>query len=391
VVVFGLRYRKRASSTHAKSDADLHVWDTDLHLPPWIPDSEKAMVEALLDGWASKLHQSQTGLITEACHDLTKPLRPLWVSDGSVIWRDAVPDPTRLEFTPMYLVSASKCAAHPALRPVAKFSNFSWKYIHGAGDDHESWCRGLTPTLFWKNRERLLCTDPEFTDDIIEDIVAASNPTQSALVQMVHSCKKKDKDPSSSGEDDAVAWVGRSIGVAPITYFGSVELPATHPPPFDAVVNCSSSLVAKGVESLLLAQGIPLQQALVENHKYNRFSLQNGLKRALPFSLGRIGKGERVLIVCDDGRDIAPCVAAAIHWAVVHNHNRLDGCDLDAGDNAKEPLQQPVSKDDVRDAVAYVSRFCPSAHPTRGSIKQVYNFLRDREKESSTLKSSGVV
>ena len=39
--------------------------------------------------------------------ELRKPLRPLWVSQNSLIWLDQVPDLADLEFTPLLLVSAS--------------------------------------------------------------------------------------------------------------------------------------------------------------------------------------------------------------------------------------------------------------------------------------------
>ena len=38
---------------------------------------------------------------------LRKPLRPLWVSQNSLIWLDRVPDVADLGFTPLLLVSAS--------------------------------------------------------------------------------------------------------------------------------------------------------------------------------------------------------------------------------------------------------------------------------------------
>lgn len=38
---------------------------------------------------------------------LTKPLRPLWVSQRSLIWLNEVTHPVDLPFTPIFLVSAS--------------------------------------------------------------------------------------------------------------------------------------------------------------------------------------------------------------------------------------------------------------------------------------------
>lgn len=38
---------------------------------------------------------------------LLRPLRPLWISQNSLIWLNEVADPADLPFTPLYLVSAS--------------------------------------------------------------------------------------------------------------------------------------------------------------------------------------------------------------------------------------------------------------------------------------------
>ena len=38
-----------------------------------------------------------------------------------------------------------------------------------------------------------------------------------------------------------------------------------------------------------------------------------------------------------------------------------------------------VSKSDVKKSLAFVSSYCPQACPCRGSLKQVYNFLREQD------------
>jgi tRNA A64-2'-O-ribosylphosphate transferase len=50
-------------------------------------------------------------------------------------------------------------------------SEFSWQYIPGAGDDEESWARGLTPTLFWKHSYDLLDAGPDHCNQLVADIV----------------------------------------------------------------------------------------------------------------------------------------------------------------------------------------------------------------------------
>lgn len=44
-------------------------------------------------------------------------------------------------------------------------------YIQGAGDDHESWAMGLTPALFWANRDVLLDAEDNEIDDIVAVLV----------------------------------------------------------------------------------------------------------------------------------------------------------------------------------------------------------------------------
>ena len=53
-------------------------------------------------------HIIQAGVdVAALARELRKPLRPLWVSQNSLIWLDQVPDLADLDFTPLLLVSAS--------------------------------------------------------------------------------------------------------------------------------------------------------------------------------------------------------------------------------------------------------------------------------------------
>ena len=44
-------------------------------------------------------------------------------------------------------------------------------YVQGAADDSESWAKGLSPTLFWRNRDRLLAASPNEVEDLIKEIL----------------------------------------------------------------------------------------------------------------------------------------------------------------------------------------------------------------------------
>lgn len=142
-------------------------WDCSLHLPLFVSDTEKRMIEKRLDDWNKELEASGAD-ITNIALALRKPLRPLWISQKTVIWLNEVPDYDSWDFTPVILVSASSTNCTSQQRTT---SEFSWNYIAGAGDDEESWARGLSPDLFWKNAYDIISSDPDFCNQMIANIV----------------------------------------------------------------------------------------------------------------------------------------------------------------------------------------------------------------------------
>lgn len=144
-----------------------HDWDCSLHLPLWVSKTEKAAIEDRLEGWTKDLDTSGADIaILASC--LKKPLRPLWISQKTVIWINEVPDYDSWDFTPIILVSASSTSGVTQHRTT---SEFSWNYIPGAGDDEESWARGLSPNLFWNHAYNLISTEPDLCNQKVADIV----------------------------------------------------------------------------------------------------------------------------------------------------------------------------------------------------------------------------
>ena len=142
-------------------------WDCSLHLPLWISKTERALIEDRLDEWTQQLDASGADIATlAAC--LKKPLRPLWISQKTVIWLNEVPDHDSWDFTPIILVSASFSTGFSQIRTT---SEYSWNYIAGAGDDEESWARGLIPNLFWNHAFDLISSGPDLCNQKVADIV----------------------------------------------------------------------------------------------------------------------------------------------------------------------------------------------------------------------------
>ena len=72
-------------------------------------------------------------------------------------------------FVPIVLLSVSEDRSEKEHRE----EGFSWFYVKGAGDDHENWCRGLSPHEFWSNKEEILSSDdPGCVDEMVDKLVA---------------------------------------------------------------------------------------------------------------------------------------------------------------------------------------------------------------------------
>lgn len=146
----------------------LDYWDCQLHLPIWVSETEKNNIANLLDSWVEALKACPGANLIPLARALRKPLRTLWVSQKTVIWINEVVDTETLDFTPIFLVSASQPVSCTQRMTDAEFS---WSYIPGAADDEESWARGLTPALFWRHAYDLVNDGPVDCNRKVADLV----------------------------------------------------------------------------------------------------------------------------------------------------------------------------------------------------------------------------
>ncbi|UPR02296.1 initiator tRNA phosphoribosyl transferase [Chloropicon primus] len=334
-------------------------WDDALHLPSWVSDMEASEIEKRLEGWSQKLASTQRSLLLELSGKLRRPLRALWLSEESFIWDQVtVEDREGFPFTPVYLLACSKFGEYPRTSS-EKFCDFSWRYLRGAADDHESWAEGLTPKIFWSHHEVLLRTDPEDIDQVVEDLVKAEGLQYGAgfagkrLSQRISSC---------SAGGTGISWIGNlGIGICSAKALSSLDAETKAGA---ACLNCSTSTRLEDLE--------PVKHIEVLPHKFDRFSLQNALEEATAFISKNAREGRRLVVTCDDGQDISPAVVAAylLLFGVSTSASREE-----CQGAANRSTGGKYTKEDVRSAVSCVTQYCPAAHPSRGSIKQVYNFL----------------
>ncbi|WCJ42578.1 initiator tRNA phosphoribosyl transferase family protein [Euphorbia peplus] len=386
-----MRKEEDTSSCAQITSMDSDNWDCSLHLPLWIPDTERAAIEDRLEQWTKELEDSGADIASIAL-SLKKPLRPLWISQRTVIWLNEVPDHDSWDFTPIILVSTSSPSGIYQHRTTCEFS---WNYIPGAGDDEESWARGLSPGLFWNNAYDLISSEPGLCNQKVADIVEKdrvyrSQRGQSAPQVTVKSSKMLDReiDPSqfesslsldvdntctglnSSQNDEKFYWLGpTSLAV------GSTQL-ATDASNADCILNCDQHFIhiyLQGNEAYL---HLPMLSS-----KFDRFSILSNLPAAVRFAKVNLRKGNRLLVCCQNGEDISVCVCLAILTSLFDDEGIFD--------DGKSFSDTNITKLEMRRRLVFICKFAVNARPSRGNLKQVFAFLSGQWSLPSTSPCSG--
>ncbi|XP_050219832.1 uncharacterized protein C3F10.06c [Mercurialis annua] len=360
-------------------------WDCSLHLPLWVPETEKAAIEERIEEWTKQLEDSGADIASIASC-LKKPLRPLWISQKTVIWLNEVPDHDSWDFTPIILVNAS--SLNSIYQPRTS-SEFSWNYIAGAGDDEESWARGLTPTLFWNHVYDIISSEPGLCKQKVADIVEkdrvyraqrGQNAPQvtvapSKMLRTTNDISQIEPSLSlglyngtlkSSEEDHSVSWLGSTnLAVA------GTQL-AAHLSDVDCILNCDLESICVQLQDSGTYMHLPMLGS-----KFDRFSLLTNLPDAVNFAKLQLSKGKRLLVCCHNGEDISVCVCLAILTSLFSDEGIFnDGKSFDSTN---------ITKWEVRRRLVFVCQFAVTARPSRGNLKQVFAFLSGQRSPSSLL------
>ncbi|CAN6207494.1 unnamed protein product [Urochloa humidicola] len=364
-------------------------WDSSVHLPVWVLDTEKNAVEGRIEEWTDQFELCGADIHSLAIN-LQKPLRPLWISQRTRIWLNEVPELESWDFTPIILISASASDAFATQR---MSSEFSWQYIPGAGDDEESWARGLTPTLFWKHSYDLLDAGPDHCNQLVADIVEkdrvyraqrgehspqiTAKPLKSHYdLKCYDDCTSAmwpvNSDPCTSTIDAQCSnngpirfWIGTSnLAVSSTLQDAFVGM--------DCILNCDSTskLPPNSSENSYL-------ELSIVGSKDDRFSLMKNLSKAVDFARRNLVAGRKILVCCQNGEDISICVALAIVTLLFDDN----GC-FDYGNSF---MKRDITKLEMRKRLVFICKFAVNARPSRGNLKQVYGFLCNEKERLSHL------
>ncbi|KAF6141737.1 hypothetical protein GIB67_027915 [Kingdonia uniflora] len=369
----------RAIANYLRNDSNSSPnWDCSLHLPLWVSETEKASIEDCLEKWTRELEASGVD-ISSIASSLKKPLRPLWITQKTIIWINEVPEANSWDFTPVILVNASSSSGVFQQKTSSKFS---WNYIPGAGDDEESWARGLSPNLFWRNAYDLMNSGPGLCNQKIADIVekdrvyhtqrgqcapqisikpqkSMSNGLSLVVDHLLDSetLKIEKIHISSSDENCPISWLA-STNLA----VGTTRLAADHANNIDCILNCDNELISAGFPKSDAYIHLPIVTS-----KFDRFSLITHLGSALDFAKSNLRKGKTILICCSTGEDISVCVSLAILTTLFNDEGLYD--------DGKSFGETCITKWEMRKRLVFICTFATNARPSRGNLKQVFSFL----------------
>ncbi|CAN0901476.1 Uncharacterized protein C3F10.06c [Linum grandiflorum] len=341
-------------------------WDCSLHLPLWVPETEKAAIEERIQGWVEQLESSGADIASLASC-LKKPLRPLWISQKTVIWLNEVPDHNSWDFTAIILVSASSQTGVFQHRTT---SEFSWNYIPGAGDDEESWARGLSPGLFWDHAYDIISLGPEGCNQMVADIVEKDRVYRAqrgqdapqislklpkALSTNVDVCSSSTCVVKSEGSS-TVFWIGSTnVAVGSIRHAGSIS-------DVECILDCNEEHIPDQVLDSEDYLHLPIVSS-----KHDRFSLSSNLPAAVNFAKAHLRKGHRLLVCCQNGEDISVCVCLAILTSQFNEEGAFDG--------GKSFESKRITKWEMRRRLVFLCKYAVAARPSRGNLRQVFGFL----------------
>ncbi|KAF2128628.1 hypothetical protein P153DRAFT_342554 [Dothidotthia symphoricarpi CBS 119687] len=291
-----------------------------LYTPPLaVSESEKAQIEGRIGGFVREFLDVCKPNIADLRAKLKKPLRPIWVTHSSTLPESA---PAFADFHPVVLCTAS--------RRVHGAEGSEGGYIQGAADDHEAWSHGLTPPLFWANRELLMNTNEEDVPRLIADLV------------------KQDRGA------DAIPTLIKPTSTLYISSSQNVDTS-----PFDVVVSCTPDPLPH-IDAKAKVKYLHLN---CQTGKLGSRDLRAQLPHIRPFFAALPPHPTKLLVCCPTGKDLAVGTALAILCLYADAHGTLN--------SERKTESREISKPVIKQKLSWITTSNPALNPSRATLQSV--------------------
>ncbi|KAH0498062.1 hypothetical protein TgHK011_005341 [Trichoderma gracile] len=343
-----------------------HPLSPKLFLPPYLPASTHAQITALIPSFVSSLKELNLNLPTS----LTKPLRPLWITQDSSL----PPPPTDSDDDDEDedQLDEDRGVIFQDYRP-------------GAGDDTENWAMGLTPDVFWANADALLSASEAELPELILKLVQEAKTARTA--------------PSGDGGAEDQASLPRKqltpyISVRALSPLDLAPPSSTPSSPSRETENrASNDCLILLTETQTPKESWRLSPTLFRvglgKHKTASRNLRLALPEICSFAAGFLHKTNKqqganvvsdnivssdgqqqppqIVVACDSGRDLSVGVALALSCYLFDDEGRVR--DPDEGPSFTKTL--------VKMRLGAVMTAYPEANPSRNTLQSVNSFLMD--------------
>lgn len=392
-----------------------------------IPQGEATAIDKLFPTWLEAWRASGIDLdeLVPEFRTGAKPLRPLWIrSDSERDWETGLPTATELGFIPIVCVSAGLtfksgtrafvesgmgCDQRSVLGVSFPPRTTGHSYVRGAGDDEDSWSRGISPFVFWTCREELLRASSEEETPSLSRARGDRSVLETAIEEAVCRTGSLLRDPSSGPPDSTHSSADSTRG-GPLLFKSGLRVIPSQP---GTIQNEAVAAVKGGADSVVVLtharfpekdEARPDSDTLAEGD--NRFpqiryfnlanfrrkpDYKNGLCRVLGPCLDHLrsvlvhgSTATRnlpvVAILCDSGNG-EWAAGLAIAWIVWHCDSSLD---IVYG----SPMQD-VSKTQVRNVMLRVLSNRPDLTISRNAQQQLNRFFQSPRPPSTTSATEG--
>ena len=311
-----------------------------IHCPQGVLDaSEVSQIEQRLDAFVADFRS--LNLDQQMLRDTVKlPLKVHWV--------------TQEDFdVPVRATNARHLILCSASKRISGTEMSAGGYIQGAGDDGEAWASGLTPDLYWTNREQLLSTpDPE-------------------LPEIITTLLLRNKGKEGYGP----------IMIRPTTnlFIGTQHDESQSNDSSSLTIYCHGAPQIAG-RSTVLALGC-------DSGKNGSRDLRRKLNQVKNFvSLHfRENADRRLYVRCQTGTDLSIGVALVIlclfynETGMVHDPLTIASSSLTPeGQYVNPPAQAHITKAFIRPRLAWIISSKPDTNPSRSTLQAVNSFLMER-------------
>ena len=314
--------------------------------PSLVSKSEHVQIETRMPNFiqeALRLHLDLNSLRNE----VKKPLLPQWIVSSLPQHGNLPADDCRMPHNYVYLCMAS--TYHESYDKT--------NYIQGAGDDSESWAKGLTPELFWAHRTQLLTTSEVDLHAAIATISQStiSWETQNAFLSNIDSFQRLHVGDFVAGQNIGTSWARIFIiDGDPDAVAGDATEKR-----LDLYLRCATGKLGSR----------DLRTQLFE----------------LPGFLENIGERIPIAVLCAVVGDLAIGVALAI-LSLYGNSSGTSALVLilkhtdRSGEILAKPTPIKIDKALIRRRLACIAASMPNANPSRATLNAVNSFLMAKDR-----------